>query len=102
VDFIAADLEKGLQSELVGKRVSVKEKAKASQLVGMPISLVTRIHAELISITNPPPYPLKSKSSAKTTNTRPVHSQCPLFRLMPFYITSAIIQRKVLSRKEVV
>ncbi|CZR52929.1 uncharacterized protein PAC_02807 [Phialocephala subalpina] len=39
--FIAADLEKGLQSELAGKRVGVKEKAKASQLVGMPISLVT-------------------------------------------------------------
>lgn len=30
VDFIAVDLEKGLQSELVGKRVGVKEKAKAS------------------------------------------------------------------------
>ena len=28
VDFIAADLEKGLQSEWVGKRVSVKEKSK--------------------------------------------------------------------------
>lgn len=28
VDFIAADLEKGLQSEWVGKRVGVKEKSK--------------------------------------------------------------------------
>lgn len=28
VDFIAADLEKGLQSEWVGKRVGVKERSK--------------------------------------------------------------------------
>ena len=28
VDFIAADLEKGLESEWIGKRVSVKEKSK--------------------------------------------------------------------------
>lgn len=28
VDFMAADLEKGLDSEWVGKRVSVKEKSK--------------------------------------------------------------------------
>lgn len=28
VDFIAADLEKGLQSEWIGKRVAVKEKSK--------------------------------------------------------------------------
>jgi len=28
-DFLAADLEKGLESEFVGKRVSVKVKAKA-------------------------------------------------------------------------
>lgn len=28
VDFIAADLEKGLESELIGKRVAVKEKSK--------------------------------------------------------------------------
>ncbi len=28
-DFMVADLEKGLQSEWIGKRVSVKEKAKA-------------------------------------------------------------------------
>lgn len=30
VDFIARDLEEGLASELVGKRVGVKEKGKAS------------------------------------------------------------------------
>jgi hypothetical protein len=30
VDFIAADLEKGLESEWIGKRVSVKEKSKAA------------------------------------------------------------------------
>jgi hypothetical protein len=29
VDFIAADLEKGLKSEWIGKRVSVKVKPKA-------------------------------------------------------------------------
>jgi hypothetical protein len=29
VDFMAADLEKGLESEWIGKRVSVKVKAKA-------------------------------------------------------------------------
>ena len=29
VDFMAADLEKGLQSEWIGKRVGVKEKSKA-------------------------------------------------------------------------
>ncbi len=29
VDFMAADLEKGLESELIGKRVSVKIKPKA-------------------------------------------------------------------------
>jgi hypothetical protein len=29
VDFIAADLEKGLESEWIGKRVAVKEKSKA-------------------------------------------------------------------------
>ena len=29
VDFMAADLEKGLESEFMGKRVSVKVKAKA-------------------------------------------------------------------------
>jgi hypothetical protein len=28
VDFIAADLEKGLESEWIGKRVGVKEKSK--------------------------------------------------------------------------
>lgn len=28
VDFIATDLEKGLQSEWIGKRVSVEEKSK--------------------------------------------------------------------------
>jgi hypothetical protein len=28
VDFIAADLEKGLESEWIGKRVAVKEKSK--------------------------------------------------------------------------
>lgn len=28
VDFIAADLEKGLRSELIGRRVAVKEKSK--------------------------------------------------------------------------
>jgi len=28
VDFMAADLEKGLQSEWVGKRVGAKEKSK--------------------------------------------------------------------------
>ena len=30
VDFMAADLEKGLKSEWIGKRVGAKEKAKAS------------------------------------------------------------------------
>jgi hypothetical protein len=30
VDFIAADLEKGLDSEWIGKRVAVKEKGKAA------------------------------------------------------------------------
>jgi hypothetical protein len=30
VDFMSADLEKGLKSEWAGKRVGVKEKAKAS------------------------------------------------------------------------
>ena len=29
VDFIAADLEQGLDSEWIGRRVSVKEKEKA-------------------------------------------------------------------------
>lgn len=30
VDFLAADLEKGLQSEFIGKRVGLKEKPKGS------------------------------------------------------------------------
>lgn len=30
VDFMAADLEKGLESEWIGKRVGVKEKSKAN------------------------------------------------------------------------